>query len=456
MTLDPFLSDLDWTHATNGWGPVERDKSNGEQAAGDWVPQSIDGMKFSKGLGVHAASDVRFRLNGRYATFVSWIGIDDEVAAVNLGGTSPRSNEASAAPVGPAAPPPAGLVSASRLLRQSTWGPTPALVDHVIQVGTSAFLDEQFAATPSDYPDTLKTDGSLEPLQERFFQNALTGPDQLRQRVAFALSQIFVVSGVKVSDPRAMVPYQKMLLNGAFGNYYDMLRNVTLSAAMGEFLDMVNNKKADTVKGLSPNENYAREVLQLFSLGLVMLGPDGVPVPSAANTTPTYDQSTVADLARVFTGWTYGDSKAGQPTAQNPAFYDGPMEPVEKFHDAGGKTVLGMPIAPNLTTTQDLDAALNIIFQHQNVGPFISKQLIQHLVTSNPSTAYVQRVAAVFANNGAGVRGDLKAVVKTILLDPEAALGQPNSGHLQEPALFLASILRVLNASVVDQSVRLR
>jgi uncharacterized protein (DUF1800 family) len=258
-----------------------------------------------------------------------------KVAAVNLGGTSPRSNEASAAPVGPPAPPPTGLVSASRLLRQSTWGPTPALVDHVIQVGASAFLDEQFAAPPSDYPDTLKTDGSLEPLQERFFQNALTGPDQLRQRVAFALSQIFVVSGVKVSDPRAMVPYQKMLLNGAFGNYYDVLRNVTLSAAMDEFLDMVNNKKADQIKGLSPNENYAREVLQLFTVGLVMLGPDGSPQPSAANATPTYDQSTIADLARVFTGWTYGDNKAGQPISQNPAFYDGPMEPVEKSTTSG-------------------------------------------------------------------------------------------------------------------------
>src|SRR5205085_5171123 len=113
---------------------------------------------------------------------------------------------------------------------------------------------------PSDYPDTLKKDGSLEPLQERFFQNALSGQDQLRQRVAFALSQIFVVSGVKVTDPRAMVPYQKMLLNNAFGNFYDVLRNVTLSPAMGEFLDMVNNQKADTVKGLSPNENYAREI----------------------------------------------------------------------------------------------------------------------------------------------------------------------------------------------------
>ena len=373
-----------------------------------------------------------------------------KVAAVNLGGTSPKSTEASTAPVAPPAAPPAGWVSASRLLRQTTWGPTPALVNHVIQVGPSAFLDEQFAATPSDYPDSLKTDGSLEPLEERFFQNALNGQDQLRQRVAFALSQIFVVSGVKVSDPNAMVPYQKMLLNNAFGNYYDVLRTVSLTPAMGEFLDMVNNQKADPVKGLSPNENYAREIMQLFSIGLVMLNPDGTPMTNGGATIPTYDQSSVTNMARVFTGWTYGDNKAGQPTKQNPPFYNGPMEAVEKLHDTGAKTALGQPIAAGLTTAQDLDAALTILFNHQNTGPFICKQLIEHLVTSNPSPAYVQRIAAVFANNGVGVRGDLKAVVKAIVLDPEAALGQPTSGHLREPALFLTNLLRGLNASVVD------
>ncbi|MCX6628088.1 MAG: DUF1800 family protein [Candidatus Solibacter sp.] len=373
-----------------------------------------------------------------------------KIAAVNLGGISPRSAEASAAPVAPPVPPPAGFVSASRLLRQSTWGPTPALVDHVIQVGPSAFLDEQFAAIVSDYPDTLKTGGSLEPLQERFFQNALTGQDQLRQRVAFALSQIFVVSGVKVTDPRAMVAYQKMLLTKAFDNYYDVLRAVTLDPAMGEFLDMVNNRKQDFVRGLSPNENYAREVLQLFTIGLNTLAADGTPVLNGGATVPSYDQTTVAELSRAFTGWTYGDNRAGQPTSQNPRFYGGPMEAVESYHDTGSKTLLGTFIPANQTATLDLDTALGIIFRHQNVGPFICKQLIQHLVTSNPSSGYVQRASAVFANNGAGVRGDLTAVVTAILLDPEAALGQPATGHLREPALFLASLLRALNAGVVD------
>jgi hypothetical protein len=347
---------------------------------------------------------------------------------------------------------PPSLISAARFLHQTSWGATPATLAHLMNVGFSAYLDEQMAALSGGYPENLKKLPTIQLLQQRFFQNAMFGDDQLRQRVAFALSQILVASNAKpvADDSSYMTTYQRILLDGAFGNFYDLLRNVTLSAEMGWYLDMVNNPKANPSLGTLPNENYAREVMQVFTLGTSQLGADGSPLlDSSGNSIPTYGQSDIRELARVFTGWTFGDNIPGPPSDLSFMPFDAPMEPVESYHDTGSKTVLGQTIAANQSATQDLDEALQIIFQHPNVGPFISRLLIQHLVTSNPSHAYLQRVAAVFADDGYGVRGDLQAVVKAIVLDPEASLGQPASGHLREPALFITSALRGLNVSSV-------
>ena len=290
----------------------------------------------------------------------------------------------------------------------------------------------------------------MELVSEQMMQNAMLGQDQLRQRVAWALSQIFVVSAVKVDNTHAMVPYIRMLEQNAFGNVKDIMRDVSLSPAMGEFLDMVNNTKANPNTGTQPNENYSREWLQLFSIGLQELNNDGTPMLTNGLPTPTFTQSTIAGLARALTGWTYGDANTSDPTNLNPPYYDGPMKPVNNYHDTTQKTVLGQNVAAGQTARQEFDRVLDIIFTHHNVGPFLVRQLIQKLVTSNPSPTYIGDVVAVFNNNGQGVRGDLKAVVRTILLHSEAANGTATSGKFSEPALFVTTFTRALGATVTD------
>lgn len=361
-----------------------------------------------------------------------------KVAGVNPTGIGTRTAAVSAIPTPPATVLTPQQMSAFKFLRQSTWGPTPALVNHVVQVGKPAFLDEQFALPATQYPQALVTMPNMELVSEQFFQNALQGQDQLRQRVAWALSQIWVVSAVKVDNTHAMVPYIRILEDGAFGNVRTVLEQVTLSAAMGEFLDMVNNRKASGVAPniVMPNENYARELMQLFTLGLAGLAQDGTP-----NTTPTYGQADILELARVLTGWTYGTTTDTR--------WEVPMISVPSRHDTGAKTVLGAAFPANQTPEQDLKQALDLLFNHPNIGPFLSKQLIQNLVKSNPTPAYIGRISAVFANNGQGVRGDLRAIVRAILLDPEADT-TPNTGKFSEPALFLTTIARGLNSTVID------
>jgi len=341
---------------------------------------------------------------------------------------------------------------AGRLLEQSTFGPTPALVAHVQKVGISGFLDEQFAAPPASYPDP--PDYHVQgPVEQQFFVNALTAPDQLRERAAFALSEMFVVSSFKINDANALLPYVRMLQKDAFGNYFDLLKDVTLSPTMGRYLDMVNNDKPDAARGTSPNENYAREIMQLFSIGLQQLNPDGTPKLDANGVPiPTYDQDTIEGFSSTFTGWTFPTKPGATLARHNPAYYNGPMEVYASNHDPGTKQLLnGLVLPAGQSPDKDLDDALHNIVNHPNVGPFIGRQLIQHLVTSNPSSAYVGRVSAVFADNGAGVRGDLQAIIRAILTDPEARRDTPDSpdpnfGHLREPALYITSLLRALNA----------
>lgn len=361
-----------------------------------------------------------------------------KVAGVNPSGIGARSVAVSAVPAPPATVLTPEQMSAFKFLRQSTWGPTPALMNRVVQIGKGAFLDEQFALPATPYPQALITMPNMELVSEQFFQNALQGQDQLRQRVAWALSQIWVVSAVKVDNTHAMVPYIRILEEGAFGNVRTVLEQVTLSAAMGEFLDMVNNKKAfGTAPNIvMPNENFARELMQLFTIGLAGLAQDGTP-----NTTPTYTQADTLELSRVLTGWTYGTTGDMR--------WEVPMIPNPAQHDTGSKTVMGTVFPANQTAQQDLRQALDMLFNHPNMPPFIAKHLIQKLVKSNPTPAYISRVAGVFINNGQNVRGDLRAIVRAILMDAEAS-ADPNSGKFSEPALFLTTLARGLNSTVID------
>jgi uncharacterized protein (DUF1800 family) len=348
-----------------------------------------------------------------------------------------------------------------RFLEQATFGPTSELVDHVQAIGFRAFLDEQFQAPASSYPtlqlypttrdttacpngSTCQRDNyTMYPLQNRFFVNALYGSDQLRQRVAFALHQIIVVSGVDVTQPSWMAPYLQTLDRHAFGNYRDLLYDITLNPAMGNYLDVNGNTRT------RPNENYAREILQLFSIGTVRLNIDGTTqLDDGGQPIPAYTQETVNAFARVFTGWRF----APAPAAGVPNYIDA-MVANEAQHDKDAKTLLnGATLPAGQSTAQDLSDAIDNIFNDPNVGPFVSKQLIQHLVTSNPSPSYVARVASVF-NGRLSPRGDLKAVVSAILLDPEARGDvKTNStyGRLRHPAQFIANILRAFGARSAD------
>ena len=289
-------------------------------------------------------------------------------------------------------------------------------------------------------------------VQKRFFVNALQGQDQLRQRVASALSEIFVISDNKVSDPNAFVLWMNMLQKDAFGNYATVMKDVTISPAMGNYLDMANNDGCPTC---APNENYPREVMQLFSIGLSELNPDGsVQLDGSGNPIPTYTQDTIEGFSHAYTGWTYPAQPGKTAQFWDPQYYSGPMIPFDKYHDEGSKLVLNGITLPGGGTTQgDLDAALQNIFNHPNVGPFVSKQLIQKLVAGDPSPDYVSRVSAIFNDNGSGVRGDLQAVVTAILMDPEARRGddptkvQATDGHLKEPLLHMMNLMRAMNAT---------
>ena len=371
------------------------------------------------------------------------------VSATNDGGESRRSREVNATPE--ATPPPVDpeTIAAFRLLRQATWGPRPGELQRVRDMGVDAFLAAQFAAPASTYPTTL-FDRSVEDAQEYFMQLALNGPDQLRQRVAWALHKIWVVSAVEVNEPPAFITYYSKMMNRAFGNYRDLMQSVTLNPAMGRYLNMLNNR-SQHVTGVPPNENYARELMQLFTLGTARLNDTGTPMLDANGAPiPTYTEDDVKALARILTGWTFGDGNPSTiPRWSGYENFRVPMEAIERYHDSGAKTFLGESFPAGQSAAQDLDHALDVIFNHPNIGPFISRQLIQQLVTSNPSPGYVASVAAVF-NGAGGTRGDLGAVVRAILTHPEAATPAATSGKLTEPVLFIVSTLRALNATVTD------
>ncbi|MGI9232367.1 MAG: DUF1800 domain-containing protein [Woeseiaceae bacterium] len=373
----------------------------------------------------------------------------------------------------PTPPTTAELNDASRFAAQATFGLSFNEIDALARQSKEEWLNNQFAVPVSEHGSivadlmTRRDAGEFAQFEQdieylilfrrlAWWHRTTTARDTLRQRIAFALSEIFVVSDTVddlIVNPFALSDYYDTLLTHAFGNYRDLLRAVSLHPAMGIYLSHVNNRRSDPANNIFPDENYAREVMQLFSIGLFELNIDGsLRVDSGGAPIPTYSNVEIREFAKVFTGLSFGGSNAffGNPV---PDFLT-PMQMFDLEHEPGVKNLLNGAVVPaGQSGLQDLDAAIDNLFNHPNVGPFIGKQLIQRLVTSNPSPAYIERVARAFNGDNSGVRGDMQAVVRAVLLDPEAAAApttMANFGKLREPVVRYASILRQFGATSGD------
>jgi uncharacterized protein (DUF1800 family) len=402
------------------------------------------------------------------------------LAACGGGGGGVTGTPASGPPgPGPTAPPPSAPPTekgVARFLTQATFGVRSMDEIRALQSSSySAWLDAQFALQPLSHLAYLESQRgrddkpgddprvSDEMSYEAVWQHWLKGEDQLRARVTWALLQIFVISNIAPDiRPVAMSSYLDMLARNAFGNYRQLLQDVTLHPAMGYYLNMLESEKENPAKGTHPNENYAREVLQLFSIGLIDLAPDGSALLNERlERQPTFDEDVIKGFAKAFSGWSYGTLDNSSQRAfhnhdeNDERLWRTPMQPWAMFHSTGEKKLLRGKVLPaGQSAEKDMADALDNIFQHPNVGPFIGRQLIQRLVTSNPSLAYVSRVAAAFADNGSGVRGDLKAVIRAVLLDAEArdddTAAKPAMGKQREPVIRFANFLRALGATSVN------
>ena len=357
-----------------------------------------------------------------------------------------------------------------RFLEQAAFGPTIELDQRIRRIGLRTWLAEQFQAPypTNPYPNlvlmpttvpttcdaTCRRDFySMYPVQNWFFKEAFYGDAQLKHRVAWSLSQIWVISGFDTQQASWMVAYHQKLSENAFGNYRNLMSDITLNPGMGNYLDMVRSTRTN------PNENFAREILQLFTIGLFMLNQDGtLQLDGSGNPIPTYDQDTVNNFTKVLTGWNFCNTGCPNSTLGAPNYKD-PMIMNQNQHDITTKTLLNYPGAVNVNIAAgqngvtETNQALDNIFNHPNVAPFVSRLLIQHLVTSDPTPAFVGRVAAIFNNNGSNVRGDLKAVVKAILLDPEARGNlktDPNYGKLREPVQLATNVYRQLGVNAAN------
>ena len=408
---------------------------------------------------------------------------------------------------------PYNKAQAARFLTQASFGPTLSEIDRLARIGYNAWLSDQSTRPISlqlPFLDALiqQAIAAGQPIevwqdkrQEIWWKNALQNSDQLRQRMAFALSQILVISdqnGALEGNPTAIAHYYDLLSTNAFGNYRTLLEQVTLHPTMGQYLSMFRNRKPDPAQNIRPDENYAREIMQLFSIGLIQLNNDGSPKDGDPNTPgvqtiPTYDQNVISGFAQVFTGWNYSTCvPPSAPEGSSLNWWDWeycpsgpdnqdwrqhigwrtPMKPWGEgtafgdiYHGSSGSKQLlnytgvalpGGVLPAGGTARSNLTAALNNVFNHPNVGPFLSRLLIQRLTTSNPSPAYVGRVASVFNNNGSGVRGDLGAVARAILLDAEARATVPpaNFGKLREPLLRITQLWRALDGRSRDGRIR--
>ncbi len=354
--------------------------------------------------------------------------------------------------------------AASRFLDQATWGPTPAAIAQLEQMGIANWLASQFSLNTSDLPDQPilnsagKNNRNLQPVQRAFFQNAVTGNDQLRQRIAFALSQIWVVSAVQVTSAYAYPPYWRLFRDNAFGNYRDIIKAVTLNPAMGSYLSMANNNKANPAKGTSPNENYAPGADAALHAGLDAAQYRRVARCSTRITIlsrPTRRTTSTITPNCSLGGLTL-PLQTRPPGATIPRITSARCSRWKRITTRPGKRCFGtIQVSAGQSAEQDLDSLINALMAQPTMAPFVSQQLIQHLVTSNPSPAYIQRVAQVFQNDGNHVTGNMQAVITAILTDPEARAGDdPNAavnpafGHLREPILFMTGLLRGLNATL--------
>ena len=350
---------------------------------------------------------------------------------------------------------------AARFLNQATLAATDADIAAVRSLGYEAWLQQQFNTPPSTsnwdwllsrgYGENESSRVGSAGFDNQIWQRLLKAPDGLRQRVALALSEIFVVGldGINGTyKPFRMAAYWDLLAEHAFGNFRTLLQAVTLSPAMGNYLNMAGNQKANPATGRVPDENYAREVMQLFTLGLTQLNPDGTTqLDAQGHALDSYTEADVKALAAVLTGWNFDRRASVSPVEQNRV----PMLLNPSLHATTAATVLGTTIPANLDGNEALRRVLDALANHPNVGPFIGRQLIQRLVTSNPSSAYVARVAAAFANNGLGLRGDLAATLRAVLLDDEAraaeGLTAPAFGKLREPLQRLLQWARSFKAA---------
>ena len=388
------------------------------------------------------------------------------MAALALAACSARTGSGPPTVAPPSAPPTAA--EAARFLTQASFGATDASISAVRAAGYSEWIAQQMAMPVSGSHLTFMQErralpGAPNPSANEFYgsfwQQAATGPDQLRQRVKLALSEIFVISVVDPNvDPLGAASFYDMLGANAFGNYRTILEQVSLHPMMGIYLTWLANQKEDPATGRQPDQNYAREVMQLMTIGVSRLNLDGTPqLDTSGKPIPTYAAEDVSGLSKVFTGYSWYSPTPTSNTFlgrnRDPSAIVRSMIAYPAFHSTSAKSFLGATIPASATADPqgDLKIALDTLFNHPNVGPFVSRQLIQRLVTSNPSPAYVARVATVFNNNGRGVRGDMSAVVRAVLLDPDArsaaTAADPNFGKLREPVVRMANWIRATGAT---------
>jgi len=358
--------------------------------------------------------------------------------------------------------------SASRFLAQATFGANLALIQHVGNIGHEAWLNEQLALPVTDTLPTVSagavdSEGFILPVVFRWahWQHMMTAPDLLRHRMLFALSELFVISTQVEQleeETRGMSSYYDLFQKHVFGNFRDLLFDVTMHPFMGIYLSHLKNRKTDLVLNRFPDENYAREVMQLFTIGLYELNQDGsYQLDQNGNPIPTYTNAEITEFAKVFTGLTTKPEQDDQVIdldyfLENDDVFHEPMIMYDPEHEPGEKKLLkGVVIPAGQTGMQDINDAVDNLFNHPNVGPFIGRLLIQRLVKSNPSPAYISRVAAAFNDNGSGVRGDMQAVIKAILLDAEARdtsyFTDPTHGMLREPFVRYVQLCRAFNAA---------
>jgi uncharacterized protein (DUF1800 family) len=389
------------------------------------------------------------------------VGASTALAACGGGGSGEAPAAAAPAPPsGPASPATVTDATAARFLVQASTGFGRAAIDRVRALGYAGWLDEQFTMPRGQTRWDWLIEKGYDAATYRNGQNGfdavawrhlIASPDTLRQRVTLALSEIVVVGldGVNTAwRAFAGAAWLDLLESHAFGNVRGLLQDVSTSLQMGVYLTYRGNAKANAATGTVPDENYARELMQLFTIGLTELNEDGTPRLVGGQPVETYGQDDITGLARVFTGW---DQDLAGGNTDRPDYHRRPMTQVAARYETGAKTFLGITVAAGATAASGLTAALDRLFAHPNIGPFWARQLIQRLVTSNPSPAYVQRVARVFANDGQGVRGNLRAVVRAILLDDEArsdaSLSSTTAGKLREPILRLTAWARAFGAT---------